>query len=699
MVGVTEEQAMKNVGLFSALALLMPLFCEAGVVTLDQLQQRERVSVEVGLAETQWALSKADADAARARGGASWVLGLGLGSSTEPITDDQLRSYVRGSVRAGVRYPLLGSAARQRDDMTQAERRAKAGEVVAGAAKRQSLRQLTKLYVSYWAASEKILLTARFLRFEPEFSRLAKERTQVGFLLQADRVEFMTQFDVARRDMARLQLEKRANLRELSVTGQETEPEFDAVLPEPNSACTAAPQWVEHSRRDDASLAILAAELETVRGAQASGWTHWVDADVRLDTSVSQDYPSLQPGTGLGVSLNLNVPWDVAAVARAERVRAHESQRFIEMQIRQRNETAEREAQLSLQRLGVAEVGLTFATQRMRAAIEAVRLAALRAQHLEGDVLERLQIRRYDYYRAAMDYIDARAERAGAQREVASYGAAACRDETPLPAPNVPTGESKTPAVGAYVWHGLDLRQLDKKKDSFMSKLAQAGMERVLMSLDAGQIASLREAAARDAFRNFLWSAQKARVRVDLLLGDPGWILPAHRDKLLEIVRELSDLPFAGFQLDLEPEQLPNWQASSATLVAELARTLQSVAEISPWPLALSAHPRWFELKSELGCVACLLPAMGVGEVSLMVYRTDLAKVVAIVAPILKAFPALQFSVAQSAERELGDESSFATRGKRALGAQVEALKTQLAAPNFAGVLIQDWQGYQGLAP
>jgi len=29
----------------------------------------------------------------------------------------------------------------------------------------------------------------------------------------------------------------------------------------------------------------------------------------------------------------------------------------------------------------------------------------------------------------------------------------------------------------------------------------------------------------------------------------------------------------------------------------------------------------------------------------------------------------------------------------------VEALKTQLAAPNFAGVLIQDWQGYQGLAP
>jgi len=687
------------IGLLSILAISMPAFSEVNVLTLEHVLARAQASVDVGLAESQWEVAKADNAASQAREGPSWVLGTGIASSTEPITDETTRSYLRGSVRAGIRYPLLGAAQRQRADLKQTEQRAILNELNVGTTKQQFLHNLVKQYVTYWSASEKIALTERFLSRETEFSGQAKERTMVGFLLQSDRIEYMSQFDVARRDLGRLRVQKNLSLRELNNAGLNASEAFTAILPESTGRCENG-----HVANTDApptrvTLTDSLNEKDSQNGIGPTRWFQGVDADVRLETNLSQDYPSLQWGGGVGISLNFSAPWDIRGAARAEQTRVRESQRQLSLLFRQRMEAEERESQAMTQRAVVADLGLQFAAQRTRAAMEALRLAALRAQHLEGDVLERLQIRRYDYYRAASDYIDARAEYAEAQRTLAEQGKPNCQSVEPSRASVTTPGKAKSPNLGAYVWHTPELRQMEKEKPAMTSKLAQAGVERVLISLDAAQLANLHNEQARDSFKQFLWNAQKAGLRIELLLGDPSWILPAHRQNLLDIVRDLRDFPFIGLHLDLEPEQLENWEVNSSFYLAELAHTLQSVAEISPWPLALSAHPRWFEATNHSNCFACLLPSLGVNEITLMVYVADTDKVVARVRPIVQANPTLQFSLAQSVETQLGEESSFATRGKIAFHSHIERLKVQLAAPNFTSVFIQDWQAYQRMSP
>ena len=111
-------------------------------------------------------------------------------------------------------------------------------------------------------------------------------------------------------------------------------------------------------------------------------------------------------------------------------------------------------------------------------------------------------------------------------------------------------------------------------------------------------------------------------VQVSLLLGDPSWIEPPERHQLTDLLAKLRGLAFISLHLDLEVEQLgvpvPDQR------LKDWLETLRVASSVSPWPVEISSHHRWFaDPKPGQTCVPCALPDAGVRQVSLMIYTRN----------------------------------------------------------------------------
>lgn len=102
----------------------------------------------------------------------------------------------------------------------------------------------------------------------------------------------------------------------------------------------------------------------------------------------------------------------------------------------------------------------------------------------------------------------------------------------------------------AYVWNSDQLIA----QPGLWSKKQTSAVNRFLLSLNAQQIS--RIASNPDGLNKFLQDARQNGKKVELLLGDPDWILPEHRGDLLQIVSKLVKASFDGLHLDIEPDQL-----------------------------------------------------------------------------------------------------------------------------------------------
>ena len=114
-----------------------------------------------------------------------------------------------------------------------------------------------------------------------------------------------------------------------------------------------------------------------------------------------------------------------------------------------------------------------------------------------------------------------------------------------------------------------------------------------MLSFTAPQIEALGGEPARGRLQAFVRTAERRGFGVRLLLGEPSWILPEHRGDLIALLKALSGLPFAGVNLDLEPNQLDEAGLGTTYLLEELLKTLADAKLASPWPVALSIHPRY----------------------------------------------------------------------------------------------------------
>ena len=239
---------------------------------------------------------------------------------------------------------------------------------------------------------------------------------------------------------------------------------------------------------------------------------------------------------------------------------------------------------------------------------------------------------------------------------------------------------------GVYIWDSRAL--LDPaRRGGELERLRAAGLQRLLVGVSAAQ---LRQRGSLERELMALIRAARSRgLGVELLLGDPSWMRPRERHGLLSLIERLRPLPFQGLHLDLEVEQL-GWPVPAQRL-QDWLNTLQAVQRRSPWPLSISAHPRWFEGERS-PCVPCGL--RGLTSISLMVYQRPAERAAVRSLAIARRWPALRFRLAQSVEPQLPTSESWHGSDRTALGDQVRRWRERLEPGGLSGIDWQDWTHY-----
>lgn len=240
----------------------------------------------------------------------------------------------------------------------------------------------------------------------------------------------------------------------------------------------------------------------------------------------------------------------------------------------------------------------------------------------------------------------------------------------------------------SYVWDSEALLE-PGQRPAELDALRNAGMDKIYLGLKAAQIKDL--GTTRHRLEQLLRDAAGKGVQVSLLLGDPSWIEPPERHQLTDLLAKLRGLAFISLHLDLEVEQLgvpvPDQR------LKDWLETLRVASSVSPWPVEISSHHRWFaDPKPEQTCVPCALPDAGVRQVSLMIYTRNPNNSARMAEQIARRWPDLQFRLAQSTEPQLDATESWAGASTEQLQHQSSAWREQLQPLGIAGI---DWQAWR----
>lgn len=240
----------------------------------------------------------------------------------------------------------------------------------------------------------------------------------------------------------------------------------------------------------------------------------------------------------------------------------------------------------------------------------------------------------------------------------------------------------------SYVWDSEALLE-PGQRPAELDALRNAGMDKIYLGLKAAQIKDL--GTTRQRLEQLLRDAAGKGVQVSLLLGDPSWIEPPERHQLTDLLAKLKVLAFSSLHLDLEVEQLgvpvPDQR------LKDWLETLRVASSVSPWPVEISSHHRWFaDPKPGQTCVPCALPDAGVRQVSLMIYTRNPNNSARMAEQIARRWPDLQFRLAQSTEPQLDATESWAGASTEQLQHQSSAWREQLQPLGIAGI---DWQAWR----
>lgn len=240
----------------------------------------------------------------------------------------------------------------------------------------------------------------------------------------------------------------------------------------------------------------------------------------------------------------------------------------------------------------------------------------------------------------------------------------------------------------SYVWDSEALLE-PGQRPAELDALRNAGMDKIYLGLKAAQIKDL--GTTRQRLEQLLRDAAGKGVQVSLLLGDPSWIEPPERHQLTDLLAKLRGLAFISLHLDLEVEQLgvpvPDQR------LKDWLETLRIASSVSPWPVEISSHHRWFaDPKPGQTCVPCALPDAGVRQVSLMIYTRNPNNSARMAEQIARRWPDLQFRLAQSTEPQLDATETWAGVSTEQLQHQSSAWREQLQPLGIAGI---DWQAWR----
>ena len=237
---------------------------------------------------------------------------------------------------------------------------------------------------------------------------------------------------------------------------------------------------------------------------------------------------------------------------------------------------------------------------------------------------------------------------------------------------------------GVYVWHSQALLA-PKTQDSELSDIQDYGIDQVYVGLNAQQAAD--PDGTKAAIASLVTEAARRDMQVYLLLGDPDWIFPENRSKLINLLAQLHPLNIKGLLLDIEIEQLKT--PSLADRYSLWEQTISDVTRQSAWPITTVSHWRWFA--SDDHALLCL-GSTGIRYASLMVYSTNLSVIRDKLAIAQSRCPGTRFSLSQSVENMLAPEETWSGKGSFAAIQN----KIDLTLKDLPVVSI-DWQDWDHL--
>ncbi|HET7755834.1 MAG TPA: TolC family protein [Steroidobacteraceae bacterium] len=692
----------------SAALLAAPALAGA-LPPLEQLETRIDLAPAAQLAERSYESTRDALGAGRAGLGVSAFGNLGYSRNHEIIDPTRSWNYNQGLAGGGLSLPVLGSRLQLEDSLNEQQAQLAVLDARRQLERRELLGRLRKAYADYWQAQRLTLLAQEYLQDQAGFEKLAQLRTRAGLLLDADRLELLSGFSLARRDEASGNADRAVALGVMrALTGEDLDGGI-AVRPVVPRACVEALDPGDGWADSDPEILGLQKVIAVRAASPRDSAFYPVQSSVQLGYQSLDDVPPGAHGSTALLSWTFQVPLGYRSERRLlERAAAAQlAHARLEYDLRRR-ELGEQRREL-IARAAVLHESTQFAAARLAAADAAVEERGLRAARLDGDVAEQLQRARLARYNAAKALTEADKALVYWYADWARFETAGCGPAAPDAGPRAAlpveglraaslTDAGRAAAVAGgpvsvaalrsertvYVWRSAGW--LADAEASEFANLHAAGIARLLISLDAGQMRAAR--ADPVPLVRAVRSTHEHGLRVELLLADPAWILPQQRAGLLAIIAALKSVPFDGLHLDLEPAQLDPAAAERGPLLGALAETLAAASAASPWPVALSLHPRDLDAPAGDATLADVLLRLHVSP-TLMVYVANPERAVAIAQPLIAQHPQLSFSVALSLERTPGPETSLWSYPGAERSRRIAHIESALAGANFSGLTLQ----------
>ncbi|PIE59191.1 MAG: hypothetical protein CSA32_05280 [Desulfobulbus propionicus] len=712
----------------------------SGRHSLQEVEALLRGSPEVLIAATRMKKSLHLLEEKRASNG--WRMNgyVNTGHYRELTDLDRTREFEKLVAGGGVRYPLFGRQRRLQAEILDSEETSRENQFSWELAKTQALQRLRDNYIDYWNATEKLRISRAFLQDEEAVRNFLQKRTETGHLLNADRQGFLTNFEAVKHNITLQKSVMKRTIRDIRLLTRPDYPFFTAVFPQLPPFCNDRAAYKAAMLNQHPQLKIYQGIVETELKIIKTEQYGTVQGSFDLGGHVGLEDITEQTEYGLTAGISVDLPLHWYSAQKAGKEAALTSLREKQLVLKKVIMELTTRAEDLFSDIETAKTRITVSRQRLKAAYETLYKSSLRAKYLPGDMIEKLEQSRYLYYNAAMDYLDTLKQKLHVHAALLALS----DDSSQLtkeykkttsaiePDPTVTTinteylkplwikkrNVKKTtrekaekdqkiknfsvmppPGFGYYVWDSRNLLQQWEEEENFYQILSAMHTRRLLVSFDSRQISEMQQGGATiEKWRLFIEQTAGHGIAVELLLGEPLWILPEYRQNLLEIVQRLNPLPFSGLHLDLELNQLEQKKKSETYLLTQLLQTLEEVIETSPWPVGLSLHPRYLKTKSDI-CFGCALRNLDVREVVLMSYIANPEKVNENVVPIIKRYPGVAFSIAQSVEPILAREESYFEQGKSVFWKKMDRLQQLLSTTTSCPILIQAFQDFQSMPP
>lgn len=642
------------------------------------------------------------------------------GYQKSPFAREPFGQFFDPMTRIGVRYPLLGSSERQQRAIEDAATQLKIEGIRLDWSRHLATQFIEENYAAYWSAQKTLLLTDAFLRlYEEGIAQLLQKRQAAGLLLKSDHFEFSSAFEHAQRIQIEFSHHKIQALMRLGHLTDTAVLPFEAVKSPLREISAMTPIDL-----DQPDLRILRAQIDNLSHLRDTQKWQGIESDVAITGFGGPAIPtpmppgeSMQWGYGGAISVNVRVPLEIVSYRKHEQSRLNSELVSLRTDYTRRDQELQHEFQLLLGSYRQMIQQLQFQQSRLNAAQESMRERYLRLKIMDGDVIEKYLQALNTYYRTVIEFVGAEAELWKLHirlRQFISFSDNNKLDDHPETAPasmliepilqsnqfllqkqtisntdDKPIPLSLSFQAAAYVW---DSHQLIGQPVWWKKKVATR-TDRLLLSLNAQQIAKYVKSPSR--LKQFLHDARQRGKKVELLLGDPDWILPDQRKKLLVIIKQLRQFNFDALHLDIEPDQLESKMPAKDRLT-ELIETVRQAKAISNWPIGISIHPRYLIEETSFGlCLPCAMEDIGIKEIAIMYYSMNIPGIVSTLQAAMQRYPALKFSLAQSLERELGSENSYMHKPYNTFVSAMQQLLNQLHGINFGGLIIQSWQDWE----